>query len=65
MSSYDNSKRFGTKVYPVEALQTSNLLRRCEPLITPELLKSRYLKTIDTSTYSQDELKQEIELAIN
>ena len=65
MSNFDESKKFGTKVYPVEANITSNLLRRVEPILTPELLKSRYLKEIDTSNYTEAELKQEIELAIN
>lgn len=65
MSDFDTIKKFGTKVYPVEANITSNLLRRCEPILTPELLKSRYLKDVDISNYTGLELKQQIELAIN
>lgn len=65
MADYSESKRFGTKSYPVEALNTTSLLRRVEPLLTPELLKSRYLKGIDVSKYSNTELKDEIELAMN
>lgn len=62
---YSDSKGFGTNTYPVESQETSNLLRRCEPLVTPEQIKSRYMKGIDLSKYSEDEFKQEIELAIN
>lgn len=65
MSDYSESKNFGTKVYPVEALYTSNLFSRCESLLTPELLKSRYLKGIDISNHTPDELKDWIELATN
>ena len=65
MSNYDTSKKFGTKVYPVDANQVSNLLRRCEPLLTPELLKSRYLKGVDLTNYTEAELKDEIEMAAN
>ena len=65
MGNFDESKKFGTKAYPVEANVTTSLLKRCEPLLTPELLKSRYLKGIDVSKYTEPELKQEIELAMN
>ena len=65
MSNFEDSKNFGTNAYPVESQATSSLLRRCEPMIGPELLKSRYLKEIDLSEYSDAELKQEIELATN
>lgn len=57
-------KSYGTKVLPADAKEVSNLLRRAEPIITPELLLSRYLHGIDVSGYTQDELKQEIMLAI-
>ena len=67
MADFTNTKAFGTKIYPVEAESASNLLRRCEAILSPELLKSRYLTGIEdvNSKYSPDELKQEIELAIN
>ena len=45
MSDYSESKKFGTKVYPVEANETSDLLRRTEPVLTVDLLLSRYLKS--------------------
>lgn len=65
MADYPESKSFGTKGYPVEAFKTTSLLRRCEPLLTPELLKSRYLKGLDVSKYTDSELEQEIEIATN
>jgi hypothetical protein len=37
------SKTYGTKIYPQSANETSNLLTRVEPLLTPALLRSRYL----------------------
>lgn len=65
VSDYSESKSFGTLGYPVEGFTVTPLLRRCEPMLTPELLKSRYLKGIDVSKYTDAELKQEIELATN
>ena len=68
MADYTKSKSFGTKTYPVEAFATSDLMRRCEPLLTPELLISRYLKSQEKEIkdkYTPDELKQKIELAMN
>jgi hypothetical protein len=58
-------KNYGTKSYPVLAVDSSNLLKRVEPLLTPEKLKSRFLKGIDLSQYDPDELKDKIDLAIN
>lgn len=59
-------KSFGTKAYPADALNTSSLLRRVEPLITPEQLISKYLKGISgLDQYTEDDLKAEIELSIN
>ena len=65
MVDYTDSKTYGTKAYPVEANETTNLFGRCEPIITPEQLISRHLKGIDISDFSNDELKDNIELAIN
>lgn len=68
MADYTSSKNFGTKVYPVEAFSTSDLMQRCEPLLTPELLISRYLKAQEKdlkAKYSDDELKDRINLAMN
>lgn len=59
-------KSYGTKKYPQDALETSNLLGRIEPVLTPELLVSRYLKNIpEISKYTSNELKDQIELAMN
>jgi hypothetical protein len=68
MSDYSESKSFGTKVYPVEAFATSDLIQRAEPLITPDLLISRYLKAQEKdirAKYTQEELKDQINMAIN
>jgi hypothetical protein len=65
MADYPDSKTFGTKGYPVEGFKTTPLFRRCEPMLTPDLLKSRCLKGIDFSKYSDEELNQEIVLATN
>lgn len=71
MSDYTKSKNYGTTTYPVHANGTSGLLRRVEPLITPSKLKSRHLKGILELakrfgiTYSDEELKDRINLAVN
>lgn len=65
MSDYTISKKFGTNAYPVSSKATSGLFRRVEPLLTPDLMASRYLHGIDVTDYSYEELKQEIELAYN
>jgi hypothetical protein len=64
MSDYSNSKKYGTKALPADAKETSGLVRRIEPIMTPELLASRYLHGIDLSGYAPEELKQEIMLGI-
>ena len=59
-------KTYGTKTYPQSVKESSNLLTRVEALITPELLKSRYLHEVQNlNAYSNDELAQEIMLATN
>lgn len=70
MSDLTNSKSYGTAVYPVHASDTSGLLRRCEPFLTPELLKSRFLKGINLKfrngdVLTDDDLKDRINLAMN
>ena len=65
MADYSESKKFGTKTYPVESFETSSLLKRCEKLMTPGMLKSRFLKGIDVTDYLDDELKDQIIMAIN
>ena len=69
-NNFPNSKAYGTAMYPVHALSTSGLLKRVEPFLTPEQLKSRFLKGIPLSfpngdTFTDDELKDRIYLAMN
>lgn len=57
-------KSYATKQYPQSASETSDLFQRMEPLVTPDLLKSRFLHKVPRlDTYSNEELKQEIWLA--
>lgn len=70
MADLHNSKAYGTAMYPVHALHTSGLFRRCEPLLTPEQFRSRFLKGIplffaNGDTFSDDDLKDRIYLASN
>lgn len=70
MSNFDQTKKFGTAIYPVHAASTSGLLRRCEPLLTPEQLVSRFLKGISLKfrngdQFTADDLKDRIYLSMN
>lgn len=70
MADLSQSKAYGTAMYPVHALQTSGLMKRVEPILTPEQLKSRFLKGIflffpNGDTFSDDDLKDRIYLASN
>lgn len=71
MSDFESNKDFGTTAYPVHANGTSGLFKRVEPLLTPAQLKSRYLKGIIPLlekfgiTYTDEELKDKIQLAAN
>lgn len=65
MADYQDSKKREQLAYPVEAKAASGLMTRVETLVTPELLKSRYLHAIDLSDYTENELKQEIMIAMN
>jgi len=59
-------KSYDTKIYPQSVNESSNLLTRIEPLLTPALLKSRYLHEVPrVEVYSEDELQQEIMMAVN
>jgi hypothetical protein len=65
---YDKS--YGTAIYPVHALATSGLMQRCEPLLTPEQFKTRFLKGIPEIflvglSFSDDDLRDRIYLAAN
>lgn len=68
MSDYSITKSFGTKAYPVNAFATSELMQRVEPLITPDLLISRFLKAQEKeirAKYSDEELKDRINISAN
>lgn len=64
------SKEYGTAMYPVHAKETSGLFRRCEPVMSPAKLKSRYLKGIPLTfpngdTITDEDLKDYINIAMN
>lgn len=68
--NFVNNKNYGTAVYPVHAKETSGLVRRVEPVLTPEKLKSRYLKGIPLTfpngdTLTDEDLKDKILMATN
>lgn len=70
MADFSQSKNFKTAMYPVHATGVSGLMRRSEPFLTPEQLVSRYLKGIplvfpNGDTFTPDELKDQIHLAMN
>lgn len=71
MADYSKvSKTNNTAAYPVHAVQTSGLLRRVEPLLTPELLVSRFLKGVplilsNGDQYTADDFKDQINMAVN
>jgi len=70
MSDFKQSKNYGTAAYPVHCDESSGLIKRSEAILTPELLRSRYLKGIPLNfpngdTFSDDDLKDKIMLAIN
>lgn len=68
--NFKYTKSYGTSMYPVHALQTSGLLKRIEPFLTPEQLRSRFLKGIplvfaNGDAFSDDDFKDRINLAQN
>ena len=70
MADFTQSRTFKTAQYPVHAIETSGLLRRTEPFLTPELFKSRYLLGIPTFIYNEkiftpEVLKDRIMMAMN
>lgn len=70
MADMTYSKQYGTAMYPVHALETSGLFQRCEPMLNPTQLKSRFLKGIplffpNGDQFSDTELKDRIYLAAN
>ena len=67
---FDKEKQFYSAGYPVHMTRASGLLNRSEPILTPQLLISRYLKGIPLAfpngdSYSAEDVKDQIGLAIN
>jgi hypothetical protein len=70
MGDYTLTKTYETAMYPVHASQTSGLLRRCEPLLQPQQVISRWLKGIplrmqNGDFITDDEMKDYIMVAMN
>lgn len=57
--------KYGPATYPVLAKATSSLTRRIEPLLSPELFISRFLKGLNLEQWTTDEMKDRINMAIN
>jgi hypothetical protein len=62
--------QFYSAAYPVHMVKASGLLQRCEPVLTPEKLVSRFLKGIprvlpNGDKYTDDDYKDQIYLATN
>lgn len=63
-------RQYGTAMYPVHDSQSSNLLKRSEPMLTPAMLKSRYLKGVPLTfpngdTFTDQDFQDQINLAMN
>jgi|SRR5581483_1641595 len=70
MANFNYVKSYGTAMYPVHALETSGLLKRVEPFLTPEQLVSRFLKGIPLAfpngdVFTPEDLKDRLYLAQN
>lgn len=68
--NFDKDKQFYSAGYPVHCSRTSGLLKRCESILTPELLVSRYLKGIPLAFpngdhYTAADIQDQIILATN
>lgn len=69
-ANFEKDKQFYSAAYPVHMTNSSGLLSRCEPMLTPQLLVSRYLKGIPLAfpngdAYSAEDIKDQIVLAMN
>jgi hypothetical protein len=67
---FEKNKQFYSAGYPVHMTRSSGLVKRCEPVLTPQLLVSRYLKGIPLAfpngdSYSAEDIKDQIVLATN
>lgn len=59
---YNNGlgKNNGTATYPVHAKQTSGLVTRCEPILTPDLFRSRFLLGVPRQLPNGDQITNEV-----
>ena len=69
-ANFDKDKQFYSAAYPVHMTDSSGLLSRCEPILTPQLLISRYLLGIPLAfpngdAFTAENVKDQIGLAIN
>jgi hypothetical protein len=60
MADYSQSRTYQTSVYPVHSVQSSGLLKRVEPFLTPELFKARFLLGIPLVLGNGDKITDEI-----
>lgn len=68
--NFEENKQFYSAGYPVHMTRASGLMTRSEPVLTPQLLVSRYLKGIPLAfpngdSYSNEDIKDQIRLAMN
>lgn len=69
-ADFDRNKQFYSAGYPVHMTRSSGLVKRCEPVLTPSLLVSRYLKGIPLAfpngdSFNEEDVKDQIVLATN
>ncbi len=67
---FETNKQFYSAAYPVHCTRTSGLVKRCESVLTPQLLVARYLKGIPLAfpngdSYSANDIQDQIVLATN
>src|ERR1700676_5382371 len=67
---FDKDKQNYNAGYPIHCVRSSGLLARSEPILTPQLLISRYLKSIPLAfpngdSYSAQDIQDQIRLAMN
>jgi len=70
MSDFSAASNKKTDTYPVNAKETSGLLKRVEPLINAKQVKSRFLKGINLTlpngdVITDDDIKDRVNMAIN
>ena len=65
MADFSNAKDNRTAAYPVHAKEWTGELAVYEPVLDVKTFKSRYLKFVDTSAYTDDEIRDRIKTAMN